>query len=61
MQRKQQQQAASDKPQKRGRVDLDRRYGQIGISAVAAAVRYQDDTKAKTEKQKDFALALDRD
>ena len=60
MQRRQQQQAAGDKPQKRGRVELDR-YGQIGISAVAAAVRYQDDTKAKTEKQKDFALAFDRD
>jgi hypothetical protein len=65
MQRKQQQQAAGDKPQKRGRVELDRRYGEIGISAVAAAVRYhggtkQDDEK-QDEKQKDFALALDRD
>ena len=26
-------------------VSLDRRYGQIGISAVAAAVRYQGDAK----------------
>jgi hypothetical protein len=25
--------------------DLDRRYGAIGISAVAAAVRYQSDSK----------------
>jgi hypothetical protein len=30
----------------RGRERLDRRYGEIGISAVAAAVRYQGDTKA---------------
>jgi hypothetical protein len=28
------------------REDLDRRYGEIGISAVAAAVRYQDRAKA---------------
>jgi hypothetical protein len=29
-----------------GRERLDRRYGDIGISAVAAAVRYQGETKA---------------
>jgi hypothetical protein len=29
-----------------GRERLDRRYGEIGISAVAAAVRYQGTTKA---------------
>jgi len=29
-----------------GRERLDRRYGEIGISAVAAAVRYQGDIKA---------------
>ena len=29
-----------------GREQLDRRYGEIGISAVAAAVRYQGDIKA---------------
>lgn len=28
------------------REGLDRRYGEIGISAVAAAVRYQGETKA---------------
>jgi hypothetical protein len=28
------------------REELDRRYGEIGISAVAAAVRYQDRPKA---------------
>ncbi len=28
-----------------GRSDLDRRYGRIGISAVAAALRYQSDAK----------------
>lgn len=29
-----------------GRERLDRRYGAIGISAVAAAVRYQGESKA---------------
>jgi hypothetical protein len=29
-----------------GRERLDRRYGEIGISAVAAAMRYQGATKA---------------
>jgi hypothetical protein len=29
-----------------GRERLDRRYGEIGISAVAAAVRYQGEVKA---------------
>jgi hypothetical protein len=29
-----------------GRERLDRRYGEIGISAVAAAVRYQGASKA---------------
>jgi hypothetical protein len=28
-----------------GTIALQRRYGQIGISAVAAAVRYQGDSK----------------
>lgn len=31
-----------------GREALDRRYGAIGISAVAAAVRYQGGAKAET-------------
>jgi hypothetical protein len=61
MQRNQQPQSAGDKRQKRGRVELDRRYGQIGISAVAAAVRYHGEAKTEEDKQKDFALALDRD
>ncbi len=30
----------------RGASDLDSRYGAIGISAVAAAVRYQSETKS---------------
>ena len=30
-----------------GRERLDHRYGEIGISAVAAAVRYQGDTPAR--------------
>ena len=31
--------------ERREQPSLDRRYGEIGISAVAAAVRYQSDTK----------------
>lgn len=31
--------------QRRERADLDPRFGKIGISAVAAAVRYQSDAK----------------
>jgi len=31
--------------QRRERAELDPRFGKIGISAVAAALRYQSDTK----------------
>ena len=31
--------------QRRERAELDGRYGKIGISAVAAAVRYQSDSR----------------
>jgi hypothetical protein len=31
--------------QRRDRAELDARFGKIGISAVAAAVRYQSDAK----------------
>jgi len=31
--------------QRRERADLDARYGKIGISAVAAALRYQSEPK----------------
>jgi hypothetical protein len=31
--------------QRRERAELDARYGKIGISAVAATLRYQSDTK----------------
>lgn len=31
--------------QRRERAELDARYGKIGISAVAAALRYQSNTK----------------
>jgi len=65
MQRNKQPQATGDKRQERGRVELDRRYGEIGISAVAAAVCYRTETKheadKQADKQKDFALAFDRD
>lgn len=38
--------AAGERSEKtRAPVELDRRYGRIGISAVAAAVRYQSDGK----------------
>jgi hypothetical protein len=39
--------------QARGRERLDRRYGEIGISAVAAAVRYQGASKAETDARDD--------
>ena len=34
-----------NKKQLRERPDLDRRYGEIGISAVAAALHYRSDAK----------------
>jgi hypothetical protein len=38
--------AAGERSEKaRAPIELDRRYGRIGISAVAAAVRYQSETK----------------
>ena len=37
----------------RGRERLDRRYGEIGISAVAAAVRYQGASKAEAAARDD--------
>jgi hypothetical protein len=33
------------------RLDLDRRYGAIGISAVAAAVRYQRETASSVAER----------
>jgi hypothetical protein len=38
-------QAAHRSSSRTERSDLDRRYGQIGISAVAAAVRYQGEAR----------------
>jgi hypothetical protein len=61
MQRNKQPKPMGEKRPKRQPVALDRRYGEIGISAVAAAVRYKSETKSDAEPQKEFALALDRD
>ena len=65
MQRNKRPQATGDKREERGRVELDRRYGEIGISAVAAAVRYRAETRQEvdkqTDKQKHLAPAFDRD
>jgi hypothetical protein len=36
-----------------GREELDRRYGDIGISAVAAAMRYQGDAKTDTQSDRE--------
>jgi len=36
-----------------GRERLDRRYGEIGISAVAAAVRYQGELKTADDARHD--------
>ena len=46
---------SSPKPRREAQ-SLDSRYGEIGISAVAAAVRYQGDTKKPAD-----APAGDRD
>jgi hypothetical protein len=40
--------------------DLDVRYGQIGISAVAAAMRYQGDAKTAKADAKTAGVAADR-
>ena len=40
----------------RGHEPLDRRYGEIGISAVAAAVRYQGETKAADAAYDDYQV-----
>ncbi len=42
-----------------GRERLDRRYGEIGISAVAAAVRYQGGAKAHAETRDDDQASAD--
>jgi hypothetical protein len=42
-----------------GREELDRRYRAIGISAVAAAVRYQGDAKAATGARNDEQATTD--
>ena len=41
--------------QARGRERLDRRWGEIGISAVAAAVRYQGASKTQADARDDDA------
>jgi hypothetical protein len=41
--------------------DLDRRYGAIGISAVAAAVRYQSDNKNPEYAPADVQAYYDRE
>ena len=38
--------------------NLDKRYGKIGISAVAAAVRHQDEPRNATESR---SIPYDRD
>lgn len=43
----------------KGREPLDRRYNKIGISAVAAAVRYQGETKTPTRSHDDDQVRAD--
>ena len=43
------------------RPDLGRRYGAIGISAVAAALRYQSDGKNPAYAPVEMAVAEERD
>jgi hypothetical protein len=61
MERKHQPRPAGDTRPDRGQVKLDRRYGKIGISAVAAAVRYQGNREQKAAPQPSWALSFDRD
>jgi len=59
MERNHQQRKVDDT--RHARVELDHRYGEIGISAVAAAVRYHGDRQDEQPAQPDFALSFDRD
>jgi hypothetical protein len=61
MERERQHRKADDVRRRRGPVELDRRYGEIGISAVAAAVRYHGERQDEQSAQPDFALSFDRD
>jgi hypothetical protein len=55
-------QANNKKNPERERPDLDRRYGAIGISAVAAAVRYQsDNNKNGTDARGDAQRFYERE
>src|SRR5262245_9734415 len=44
-----------------GKAGIDHRFGEIGISAVVAAVRYHGDRQDEQPAQSDFALSFDRD
>jgi hypothetical protein len=39
---------------RRDRSELDERYGKIGISAVAAALRHQGEPRQPTEKRETY-------
>jgi hypothetical protein len=49
--------ARSIPSKRRGAQDLEVRYGQIGISAVAAAMRYQGDLKTDLKTKTDAKTA----
>jgi hypothetical protein len=44
-----------------GKAGVEHRFGEIGISAVVAAVRYHGDRQDEQPAQSDFALSFDRD
>jgi hypothetical protein len=61
MERNQRPRPAGDRRHGRGEVELDRRYGEIGISAVAAAARYHGDRQDEREPEPHWALVPDSD
>jgi len=52
---------SGDRRQGNREVALDRRYGEIGISAVAAAARYHGERRDQPEAEPNWALVPDSD
>jgi hypothetical protein len=57
MERKHQSQTSGASRPERGKVKLDRRYGEIGISAVAAAVQCKGEQQEHSAREKILVLA----
>src|SRR5262245_7182292 len=52
---------SGDRRQGNREIELDRRYGEIGISAVAAAARYHGERRGETEAEPNWAWEPDSD